>query len=204
MRGNELESHSFFEFIINTYEEAIPASEKQNNGQSSAIRSSRGRPRSDRSHYKEGHSKCHTHRRVIRSKGHSTLPNIVGPFFPCPNDPSCRTLYCASMLALLFPWRDLLDIKSGFTSFETAFESFSEAASQTDRDILAGIQYYYDCKAAASIHRESDDEAPQVDASNSQDRVTADSAYSDDDDDDDDEMRIELTEADLLAYEESQ
>ncbi|KAG2743252.1 hypothetical protein P692DRAFT_20821637 [Suillus brevipes Sb2] len=162
MRGNELESNSFFEFNINTYEEAIPASEKQNNGRSIAITSSRGRPRNDRSHYKE----CHTHRRVIRSKGHSTLPNIVGPFFPRPNDPTCRTLYCASMLALLV------------------------------------LCISYDCKAAASIHRESDDEAPQVDASNSQDRVTADS--TDSDDDDDDETRIELTEADLLAYEESQ
>ena len=201
MRGNELESYSFFEFIIDTYEEAIPASEKQNNGQSNATTSSRGRPRNDRSHYKEGHSKNHTHRRVIRSKGHSTLPNIVGPFFPQPNDPTCRSLYCASMLALLFPWRDLQDIKAGFSSFEAAFVSFSEAASQTDRDVLASVQYYYDCKAAASIHRESDDEAPRVDTSNNLDALAADSVDSDGEDD---EMHIELTEADLLAYEESQ
>ena len=185
--------------IIDTYEEAVPASEKQNNGQSSTTTPSRGRPRNDQSHYKEGHSKCHTHHRVIRSKGHSTLPNIVGPFFLRPNDPICRNLYCASMLALLFPWRDLQDIKAGFNSFETSFISFSEAASQADRDMLASAQYYHDRKVAASTHRESDDKAP--DMSNSQDRLAADSVYSDSEDD---KFQIELTEADLPAYEESQ
>lgn len=66
------------------------------------------------------------------------------------------------MLALLSPWRDLKDIMAGFNDFETAFMSFSESASQSDKDILAGVQYYYDCKAAAVSHRESDDEGPQA------------------------------------------
>jgi hypothetical protein len=66
------------------------------------------------------------------------------------------------MLALLFPWRDLRDIKAGFNSFETSFVSFSEAASQEDRDVLASAQYYHDCKVAASTHRESDEKAPDM------------------------------------------
>jgi len=80
-----------------------------------------------------------------------------------------------------------------------SFLSFSEAASQADRDVLASVQYYHDCKVAASIYRESDDEA--LDMSNSQDRLAADSVDSDSEDD---EIQIELMEADLLAYEESQ
>jgi len=65
--------------------------------------------------------------------------------------------------------------------------------------VLASVQYYHDCKVAASIYRESDNEA--LDMSNSEDRLAADSVDSDSEDD---EIQIELTEADLLAYEESQ
>jgi len=81
----------------------------------------------------------------------------------------------------------LQDIKAGFNSFETALLSFSEAASQADRDVLASVQYYHDCKVAGSIYHESDDKADFVDS-----------------DSEDDEIQIKLTKADLLAYEESQ
>ncbi|KAG0695954.1 hypothetical protein DFH29DRAFT_1004991 [Suillus ampliporus] len=102
------------------------------------------------------------------------------------------------MLALLFPWCDLQDIKAAFNDFEAAFVSFSEAASQTDKDVLMHVQYYYECKAAAFTHHESDDEAPEADTSNCRNQGSIDS------DSEDDEMQIELMEADLLAYKESQ
>ncbi|KAG2070007.1 hypothetical protein BDR04DRAFT_1118679 [Suillus decipiens] len=84
----------------------------------------------------EGHSKCHVYHCIIHSKGHNTLPNVVGPFFPNPNDPTCKNLYYASMLAILYPWCNLHDIKAGFNSFEMVFILFSEAAAQMDKDIL--------------------------------------------------------------------
>ncbi|KAG2359920.1 hypothetical protein BDR07DRAFT_1487657 [Suillus spraguei] len=93
------------------------------------------------------------------------------------------------------------DIKAGFETFEPAFVSFSEAASQTDRDVLASMQYYYDCKDAASTHRESDDKASQAVIYNNWDRLIADSI---DLESKYDEMEIKLIEEDLLAYEESQ
>jgi len=44
------------------------------------------------------------------------------------------------------------------------------------------VQYYHDCKVAASIYHESDDEA--LDMSNSQDRLAADSSVDSDSEDD--------------------
>jgi len=65
--------------------------------------------------------------------------------------------------------------------------------------MLASVQYYHDCKVAASIYHESDDKPLYM--SNSQDRLAADFVNSDSEDD---EIQIESTRADLLAYEESQ
>ncbi|KAG2103161.1 hypothetical protein BD769DRAFT_1696165, partial [Suillus cothurnatus] len=183
------------------YEEIIPSEDKD--GECKARTSSCGRPRNKHSNYKEGHSKYQTHCRVIHCKGHSTLPNIVGPFFPRPNDSTCRDLYCASMLTLLHPWHELKDIKAGFNDFETAFASFLKSASQSDRDFLAGVQYYYDCKAAAVAHWQNDDEGPHLEAKNSHD-ADMEVTNSLDSDDKDDDMEVKLTEADLQAYEELQ
>ncbi|KAG1722365.1 hypothetical protein EDD22DRAFT_764812, partial [Suillus occidentalis] len=66
------------------------------------------------------HPKHLTHRRVIRSKGHHTLPNIVGPFFPR-DDPGHREYYCASILALLSPWRCIKELRTDLETWEEAF-----------------------------------------------------------------------------------
>ena len=94
----------FSSFVVNTYEE--PRKEKESTGQPSDVeRAERGRKPNQRSPYLLDHPKHFTHCRVVRSAGHNTHPNIVGPFFPNPNGESKRELYCTSMLALLRPWR---------------------------------------------------------------------------------------------------
>ncbi|KAF8137245.1 hypothetical protein EV363DRAFT_1138283, partial [Boletus edulis] len=149
-----MEDRSIFSFVVDTYEEKIPRNDKVvsnvNEGTSQQpSRIQRGRVPNKRSHYLSAHPKHETHRRVIRPPGHSTLPNIVGPFFPNAKEESTEDLYRASILALLHPWRSLEDIKSQRDTFLTAFNNFMEKASPADLDVICGIQYYYDCRNVA-------------------------------------------------------
>jgi len=52
------------------------------------------------------------------------------------------------MLALLRPWQCLDEIKSQDESFGTAFLTFDETTSESARNVMAGVQYYYECKNA--------------------------------------------------------
>jgi len=64
-RGEELNSYSYFRFVIDTYEEVIPPSEREKQEHEFSASSSipkRGRPRNERSHYLNDHSKYRTHR----------------------------------------------------------------------------------------------------------------------------------------------
>ncbi|KAF8119741.1 hypothetical protein EV363DRAFT_1146550, partial [Boletus edulis] len=149
-----LEDYTFFSFVIDTYEERIPQREKTKTTEevpTSSVHVARGRPRNGRSTYLAEHSRHLTHRRVIRPAGHSTLPDIVGPFFPNRerDDPSAENLYFASMLSLLCPWRNLKDIKGQHEDFQSAYDAFLVMASPNDLDVISGIQYYHDCKNAA-------------------------------------------------------
>ncbi|KIK81356.1 hypothetical protein PAXRUDRAFT_35889 [Paxillus rubicundulus Ve08.2h10] len=113
-RGDELASFSFLNFIVETYEESIPSNEHVKRITSSLPQ--RGRPQNERSHYHEQHPCSHTHCQVIWCKGHNTLTNIVGPWFPHCNDPTTHDLYCASMLALLTPWQEISTLKEDNTT----------------------------------------------------------------------------------------
>jgi hypothetical protein len=154
---------SFLEFMVNTYEEpfsrkhrsATKAGQVSNPTQDKVLEGPRqGRPQNTRSRYLDSHPRSETWGRVIRSKGHNTLPSIVGPYFPRQDDPDQRNYYCASMLALLVPWRNLRELKGPMESWEHAFLRFKDAATPRIIEILAGIQYYYDCASAAQKNRE--------------------------------------------------
>ena len=54
--------------------------------------------------------------------------------------------YYASMFALLKPWRSLDQLKDDNESCELAFHTFTGNASQRDKDIILGSQYYYKSK----------------------------------------------------------
>lgn len=162
LRGSQLDEFSFLQFVVDTYEEPIPAAEHKKNAEDleetvetvstfskDTMPRPRGRPRHVRSHYLEEHPKHEIKRRIVRREGHNTLPNIVGPYFPRNNDPMQRPFYCASMLALLKPWRELRDLKLPDDTSESTFDQFLSIASQSTRNVIAGIQYYYDCKKTA-------------------------------------------------------
>jgi hypothetical protein len=58
------------------------------------------------------------------------MPHISGPWFPRANEGNADALYCASMLALLKPWRDLgVNLKASDESFAVAFDHFLASAS---------------------------------------------------------------------------
>src|SRR6266446_8177011 len=65
----------------------------------------RGRKRNMRIPYLPTHPKHKQTQHVVRTTGHNNLPNFIGRYFPQRDDPDSRSLYCASMLLLLKPWR---------------------------------------------------------------------------------------------------
>ncbi|KAF8529441.1 hypothetical protein JB92DRAFT_2554870, partial [Gautieria morchelliformis] len=77
------------------------------------------------------------------------IPNVIGRWFPRRDDPDIQPLYCASMLALLTPWWNLTELIQPNESWERAFDKFMATASKRIHDIIAGIQYYYDCGDSA-------------------------------------------------------
>ncbi|TFK80707.1 hypothetical protein K466DRAFT_503419, partial [Polyporus arcularius HHB13444] len=81
-----------------------------------------GRRPNERVRYGETHPKYGTKQRIVRTKGHNTLPNFIGRYFPRRDDPDIHSFYCASMLALLKPWRDLAaDLKAPSETWSEAF-----------------------------------------------------------------------------------
>ncbi|KAG9315116.1 hypothetical protein JVU11DRAFT_4235 [Chiua virens] len=76
--------------------------------------------------------------------------------FHCANEPETYSLYCASVLALLKPWRQLTDLKHPTESFSTAFQIFMSTAPSTVSDFIDNIQYYYECSDMAHEVHESD------------------------------------------------
>lgn len=121
-RGVELESYNFLQFTVDTYEE--PVSKKRPARADAASGSRRGRPRNLRAAYRPGYDRAAKFERVVRSNGHNTLPNIVGPFFPRRDDTTKR------------------DLKQPNETWEDAFQSWvAQAATKRDRDVMSNIQY---------------------------------------------------------------
>jgi hypothetical protein len=147
MRGFEFEEMGFLTFTVETYERRLEHGEHEmNEGNMDKL----GRPRNESSHYLRNHPKHSTHYRILRSKDHHFLPNIVGSWFPRRDgEESMKPYYYGSMLALLKPWRRLEELKDENEIWETAFSHFFENASRRDRDVISGCQYYYESKNIA-------------------------------------------------------
>jgi len=194
---------SFFCFVVNTYEEHISTQEQNDQPvpQQSLLR---GRPRNIHSKYFTDHPKSHSHQHVIRSIGHNTLPDIVGPFFPCSDDPNKQTLYFTSILALLSPWRKLHEIFTTHQTLQEAFDAFCATMSQTEKDIITGIQYYYECKNV--VDSRMDNHGGGIFGGDQHMERTANIQQDLDSEihNGDDFMEVDLTEEDLMVYEESQ
>ncbi|KIL62903.1 hypothetical protein M378DRAFT_50404, partial [Amanita muscaria Koide BX008] len=78
------------------------------------------------------------------------LPNFVGQFFPRRDDPAIYPFYCACMLMLLIPWRDIrTDLKSPSETWPERFDRFMLSASERVKFVISGVQYFHDCDSSA-------------------------------------------------------
>ena len=153
-RGEELDSMSFLDFMLETYD----AKAEQNDAPDDEAMNRRrpGRVPNRRVPYRVG-SKNPGRCRVFRTAGHETLPHFLGGWFPRNDRSGERELYCASMLALLKPWSELSQIKGSNETFGHVFDSFINHASKRTLDIIENIQYYYECYDGAKKRQENVD-----------------------------------------------
>ena len=104
------------------------------------------------SHYPKAEKK----QQKFDSQGHCNLPNFIGQYSPCHDDPKTYPFYCACML-LLNPWRDIgQDLKVPSQTWSKAFDFFISQASQQMQFILSGIQYFHKCESATKKGRVQD------------------------------------------------
>ena len=155
-RGEELAGVSFLDFFVNTYEIEIPVGERGSRTTRGSARDGDehrgpGRPRNTRIKYLPHHPKADTAQRILRSLGHRNLPNFIGRWFPRNDDEETNSFYCASILALLKPWRELGDdLKRPGQTWEKAFNDFLEDASWKEKRVISGLQYFHECASAAA------------------------------------------------------
>ncbi len=137
-RGDALENLSFMDFFSETYDGDYP----------------KGTGRSQHVPYKEGtgHGKrC----RVIRRRGHETIVQFVGTWFPRRDRPDRHEYYCAFMLALLKLWRSMKDLKSDREYFADAWRTFSMNLTAKQIDIVDNIQYFHEASDHAHTSKRS-------------------------------------------------
>jgi hypothetical protein len=90
------------------------------------------------------------------------MPNIVGRWFPRRDVEEEEDFYFASILAFLKPWRNLTHLKNDSRTWKEEGLLFVEGATTSQRDVIAGMQYYYDSKHAAQRHGENTDAEDEV------------------------------------------
>ncbi|KAK7001030.1 hypothetical protein R3P38DRAFT_2560084 [Favolaschia claudopus] len=138
-RGHELDDFSFLDYFLETYDGRTSKDADKDTKPS--------RYRSTRVPYLDGSGRkgC----RIVRQGGHETMPRFVGAWFPR-DAPATREYYCASMLALLCPWRDLDDLKeSPHGTFAQMYERFLECADARVTRIIENINYFHECSDGA-------------------------------------------------------
>ena len=154
-RGEELAGVNFFDFFVDTYEIEIPLGERDKMRRDPVRDGDElrgpGRPQHTRIRYLPTHPKADSVQRILRPHGHRNLPNFIGRWFPRSDDEETRSFYCASMLALLKPWRDLgKDLKTPEQLWEVAFDDFLKDASWKQKHVVSGLQYFHECASAAA------------------------------------------------------
>ncbi|PSS08934.1 hypothetical protein PHLCEN_2v3424, partial [Hermanssonia centrifuga] len=171
-RGEELDDYSVYEFFMNTYEmpkskgkEVAAAEEDQRHPSSQAeAPRRRGRTANVRSPYLSEHPNATQKERVVRTPRHRNLVNFVGRFFPSREDPTIHEFYCASMLMLLKPWRNVAtDLKCSNQSWMEGLQFFLQEQGAADGLIqrrVSGIQTFHDSRAAALRDHENADQLP--------------------------------------------
>lgn len=149
-RGDALESWSYLDFFLGTYDG------KMLHEKSSPC----GRPRSVHVPYKpnsQPEGRC----RILRSAGHDTMPYFPASWL-AKKEPSNDHggLYEASILALLKPWRSITDIKQDAHSFRMAFDLFLDTTSDENRKTVENMDFFHESSKRASANNDfTDNEA---------------------------------------------
>jgi hypothetical protein len=143
-RGEMLEEFSYLDFFLQTYDRTFSTGDE----------GCRGRPKSVKIPYHEDSirkNRC----RCLRSEQAEVIPNFPGKWFASCNIVQDLPLHCASMLALLKPWRCLSDLKDHAETFIEAFDRFRRSASSRVLDTIENIQYFHECSESARKRREA-------------------------------------------------
>jgi hypothetical protein len=132
-RGRSLEGLSLWKFVRDTYNGSkLPLNTKRK----------KGNLPSDRSTFlndSDQLSRC----RVIRKAGHETIVDFVGPWLPPSESEDEYPMFCATMLALLVPWRNIGAIHQKSISLEAEFENFLAVARPDEKLFMKNAQYYH-------------------------------------------------------------
>jgi hypothetical protein len=176
LRGIEFSSLNFFDFIVGTYEKYKEKRDNVDEIHEDGNIENRGRKRNIHGCYLASHPKHNTHIRIQRSEHHNNLPNLVGPWFPKRDDiHNDNDFYYASLLALLKPWRDLKSLKSVGQTWEQEFERFLQQMSHSEKNVIAGLQYYYQSKNVAESHDKTREmEGEQLENEENEDDISVD------------------------------
>ncbi|THG95067.1 hypothetical protein EW026_g6512 [Hermanssonia centrifuga] len=166
-RGAELHEYNVHDFFTDTYESALLAKpDCPSSAQVPVVTGDESGSGSDADQDEGPHRRRAANKqRVVRSAMHRNIVNYVGRYFPSAKDPTTTPFYCASMLVLLKPWRDLTtDLKSARQTWQSAFEEFVAHADVRTTRIIAGIEYHHDCRTAAANDRRDEENLPVDDS----------------------------------------
>lgn len=108
-----------------------------------------GRPNHKHSLYLENHPMYERTYRVIRPENHKTLIDVVGKFFPRPNDETRPDYFKACMIALLKPWRSLHSLKEDKQTWTDAFDQLQRESNENALRYLSNITYYHKSREAS-------------------------------------------------------
>lgn len=176
-RGVELEQMNVFKFFMDTYEAYLSSESDADEDPSHSLDTSddyhnrgtgdedqleaeeysrgprRGRRKNLRSRYLDSHPEAKLKQRIVRSKGHRIMVKmlgLLGRWFPRSDDAAVHEFYCACVLVLFKPWRDMAtDLKDENESWSDAFSRFREQCAPWIIRALGGLQYYHECKSSA-------------------------------------------------------
>lgn len=161
LRPVAFDDMNFLDFTVETYDGRKEDGDEE---EDESRRHRVGRTKNLRGEYLSNHPKFDSHIRIERSENHNYLPNIVGPWFPRRDSVEEEEFYYASVLALLQPWRNLQELKGDGRTWKEEGLVFLERTSGRQRNVIAGMQYYYDSRSKAqSCNQDVDIDEDRVD-----------------------------------------
>ena len=130
LRGESLAHCNIMEYFVDIYEADMKKRYMHSANDTTDQHWRPGWKRNECILYLPAHPKYPQKLRVKRTCGHNQLPNFIGRFSPRSDDPDIRDFYCASMLPLLKPWREVTDLKLPSQTWSQAFDSFLSTSKE--------------------------------------------------------------------------